>query len=148
MSRTANDGHYESVADYEILEHTADIGVLARGKSLAKVFEYVTRALAEIAGIWEPGSGEKVTIEVEAEDLGALLVDWLSEVLYLEDGRRAAIRGVEIDRVDPGRASGSIALGPLSSDSVEGVQIKAVTYHQLLVEEGPSGWTARVFFDI
>jgi len=136
------------VPDYEILEHTADIGVFARGRSLAEVFEHATRALAEIAGIWDPGSGEKVTIEVEAADAGALLVDWLSEVLYLEDERRAAIRGVGMDRVDAGRASGSVTLAPLSSDFAEGVQIKAVTYHQLLVEEGPSGWTARVFFDI
>jgi SHS2 domain-containing protein len=136
------------VAGYEILEHTADIGVLARGESLAEVFEHATRALAEIAGIWQPGSGEKVRIDVEAGDPGALLVDWLSEVLYLQDGRRAAIRGVEMGAVEAGRASGSIALGPLGSDSVEGVQIKAVTYHQLQVEKGPSGWTARVFFDI
>ena len=136
------------MADYEILEHTADVGVRVRGESLAEVFESVTRALAEIAGIWRPGSGEEVVIEVEADDLGALLVDWLSEVLYLEDGRRAAIANVEMTRVEPGRAAGALTLRPLDSDAVEGVQIKAVTYHQLLVERESGGWTARVFFDI
>ena len=141
-------GQYEVVGDYEILEHTADIGVLARGESLADVFESATRALAEIAGIWRPGSGEKVAIEVESEDLGSLLVDWLSEVIYLEDRRGAAVTGIEMDRVEPGHASGTLALVLLDSRPVEGVQIKAVTYHQLLVERDPSGWSARVFFDI
>ncbi|HZA40319.1 MAG TPA: archease [Actinomycetota bacterium] len=136
------------MADYEILEHTADIGVRAHGESLAEVFECATRALAEIAGIWRPGSGEEVKVEVEAEDPGALLVDWLSEVLYLEDGRDAAIAGVQMHRVAPGFASGAVSLSPLDSDPVEGVQIKAVTYHQLLVDQGPDGWSARVFFDI
>ena len=136
------------MADYEILEHTADIGVLARGVSLADVFGCTTRALAEIAGIWRPGPGEEVKIEVESDDLGALLVDWLSEVLYLEDGRRAAIAGVEMHRVEPGHASGTITLDPLGADPIEGVQIKAVTYHQLLVERASNGWGARVFFDI
>jgi SHS2 domain-containing protein len=141
-------GQYEGVGDYEILEHTADIGVLARGESLADVFGCATRALAEIAGIWHPGSGEKVAIEVESEDLGSLLVDWLSEVIYLEDRRAAAVSGIEMERVEPGHASGTLTLVPLDSEPVEGVQIKAVTYHQLLVERDPSGWSARVFFDI
>jgi SHS2 domain-containing protein len=136
------------VADYEILEHTADIGVRAYGETLAEVFECTTRALAEIAGIWHPGSGEEVMIEVESEDLGSLLVDWLSEVLYLEDERSAAIAGIEMTRVEHGHVSGAVTLRPLDSDPVEGVQIKAVTYHQLLVERAPGGWTARVFFDI
>ena len=136
------------MGNYEILDHTADIGVLARGESLADVFECTTRALADIAGIWRPGPGETVRIEVESRDAGALLVDWLSEVLYLQDGRSAAIAGIEMERVEPGVASGTVTLAPLGPDPVEGVQIKAVTYHQLVVEREPGGWSARVFFDI
>jgi len=136
------------VGTYEILEHTADVGILARGRSLPEVFECATRALAEIAGVWRPGTGDEVRVAVESDDLGSLLVDWLSEVLYLQDGRGAAVAGVDMARVEPGRASGSLTLVPLDSQHVEGVQIKAVTYHQLAVERSPAGWSARVFFDI
>lgn len=140
-----------SVADYEILEHTADVGILVRAESLADVFCCATRALAEIAGIWRPGSGDsgdEVRIEVESEDVGSLLVDWLSEVLYLEDAGNHAVAGIAMESVGGRRASGAVTLGPLEPESVEGVQIKAVTYHQLEVAREPHGWSARVFFDI
>ncbi|CAN5749566.1 archease [soil metagenome] len=133
---------------YEIVEHTADVGVRAQGASLAEVFEQATLGLCDIAGILAPGRGEEVDVKVEsAPDLGSLLVDWLSEVLYLHDTRGAAVAALRIDEVSPGRASGSVALTELRPESA-GTQVKAVTYHQLSVEQTPGGWAARVYFDI
>jgi SHS2 domain-containing protein len=98
--------------------------------------------------VWIPGDGSVVAIEVRADDLGALLVDWLSEVLFLQDARAAAIGGVRVDAVAEHRAAGSVTLAPLPDELDEGVQVKAVTYHQLRVEQTSEGWTATVFFDI
>jgi SHS2 domain-containing protein len=133
---------------YEILEHTADVGLAVEGDSLTEVFEVATRGLAEISGLWRPGRGDRISVEVHANDLGSLLVDWLSEVLYLHDARRALIGGVEVTMVAGHAAAGAVAFAPFDEETIEGVQIKAVTYHQLSVEKKSDVWRARVFFDI
>lgn len=136
------------MSPYEILEHTADIGLLARGETPEQVFEDATVGMLEIAGVWHPGDGATVEIEVEGPDLAAVLVDWLSEVLYVQDARNLSIGGVNVEAVSQHSAKGSVSVRPFTGDASEGVQIKAVTYHQLSVEQTNEGWTARVFFDV
>lgn len=133
---------------FEILEHTADVGILARGDSVEEVFEQATLGLADIMGISQPDQGSPVAVEVSGDDLGSLLVDWLSEVLWLHDSRDAVVGHVEVLSVRSGRAVGAVTLAPRGGADVAGTQVKAITYHQLSVEKGPDGWTARVFVDV
>jgi SHS2 domain-containing protein len=134
---------------FEILEHTADVGIRARGATLEEVFEAATRGLADIAGLWSRDDGERTAIEVEAPDLGALLVDWLEEVLWLHDSRDVLFGAVQVDRVGGGRASGSLTLVPRAGAGIAGTQVKAITYHQLRVERvTDSGWVAEVYVDV
>lgn len=133
---------------FEILEHTADVGLRARGKDLGTTIENAVRALAEIIGVWQPGEGDRIPIEAESGDAGGLLVDWLSEVLYLHETRNAAIAGIEVTSADDRRAEGSVTLVPLQAAPDEGVQVKAITYHQLKVERDEDGWLAEVFVDV
>ena len=66
--------------EFELLEHTADVGMRVRAPSLEAVIERATVGLAEIAGLWRPGreATDEIDIEVEAMDPGAILVDWLN----------------------------------------------------------------------
>ncbi len=84
----------EQMKGFEILEHTADVGVRSTGATPEECFEQATLGLADIMGIWRPDGGEEVALELEAADLGALLVDWLSEVVYLHDSRDADLAGL------------------------------------------------------
>ena len=82
-------------AGFELLEHTADVGIRARGATLEEAFEQATLGLAEVQGALAPGpeegapdpeepsreSREAVAVEVSAADPGGLVVDWLNEVL-------------------------------------------------------------------
>jgi SHS2 domain-containing protein len=111
------------VAGFELLEHTADVGIRARGATLEEAFEQATLGLAEVLGAlapggsggppgWSPGQsggpGEVVAVEVSAPDLGGLLVDWLNEILWLRETRDAWLAGVQVDRVGEGTAAGSV----------------------------------------
>jgi SHS2 domain-containing protein len=151
------------MAPFEILEHTADVGVRATGATLEETFEQAARGMCEIAGIWreeEKEEGEEVELSLAADDLGALLVDWLSEILYLHDSRRCAVAGVRADRIALGAGGeaegaggeadgrGAVSLLPLGDEPSEGVQVKAVTYHRLSVTRSAQGWTAEVYLDI
>jgi SHS2 domain-containing protein len=157
---------------FELLEHTADVGIRARGATLEEVFEQATLGLAEVLGALRPGPtatgagpavgrrprprperprpgpGEPVAVEVAAGDPGALLVDWLNEVLWLREVEQAAVAGVRVGRVGDGVAAGSVSF---SSDGPppDGTFVKAATYHQLRVEPDPGGgWLAEVYLDV
>lgn len=132
---------------FEILEHTADVGVRGWGKTLEQAFAQATRGLLDIVGVWKPGPGERESIHVQAHDLGALLVDWLGEILYLQDTRDVVVGGLEVSSVDDGRAVGWVELAPRPNE-IEGTAVKAITYHQLEVAERDGGWVAQVFLDI
>jgi SHS2 domain-containing protein len=135
---------------FEILEHTADVGLRAFGASPEEVFESATEALATIVGAWQPGAGhERETIAVEpAPDLEAALVDWLSEVLYLQDRRDAVIGGVEVRRASATGTDGVVMWGPRGDEVLQGTAVKAITYHQLRVEQTGAGWVAEVYVDV
>jgi SHS2 domain-containing protein len=134
-------------AGYELLEHTADVGIRARGASLEAAFEQATEALAEVLGALAPGPGAGVAVEVAAPDPGGLLVDWLNEVLWLLEVRRAALAGVRVDRVGDGTATGWVVLA--GGPAPDGTFVKAATYHRLRVEPDPrGGWLIEVFLDV
>jgi protein archease len=143
------------VAGFELLEHTADVGVRARGASLEEVFEQATLGLAEVLGAWRPAARgarwvEVVPAEGGSGDLGGLLVDWLGEVLYLLEVRDAALAAVRVDRVaaDGAEVVGSVALAGAGGAPLGGTPVKAVTYHRLRVERQAGGWLAEVYLDV
>jgi SHS2 domain-containing protein len=136
---------------FELLEHTADVGIRARGDSLEEVFEQATLGLAEVLGAWPAAGarpGEAVAVEVAAGDPGGLLVDWLNEVLWLREVRQAVVTGVRVERVGDGAAAGSVTLAG-GGPAPDGTFVKAVTYHRLRVEPDPGGgWLAEVYLDV
>jgi SHS2 domain-containing protein len=136
------------MSGYEILEHTADVGLRAHAQTVTTLFEQTTRGLCDIAGIWQDAPGSSVEIDLDARDRGGLMVDWLNEVLYVHDSRNVAVGSVEVDEVSERRARGRITVHPLAEGAETAIQVKAVTYHQLEVRESSSGWSATVFFDI
>ena len=155
-------GDPRPAAEYELLEHTADVGIRAWAGTLEAAFEQATEGMAEVLGALVPegsgppglspggseGPGEAVRVEVSADDPGGLLVDWLNEVLWLREVRQAALAGVRVERVTDSSASGWVAFsgdGPAPA----GTFVKAVTYHRLRVEPDPGGgWLIEVYLDV
>jgi SHS2 domain-containing protein len=89
-----------------------------------------------------------VAVVVSAGDPGALLVDWLNDVLWLREVRGALVAGVTVERVGEGSAAGSVTLAA-GGAGPDGTFVKAVTYHRLRVEPDPAGgWLAEVYLDV
>ncbi len=135
---------------YSLLEHPADVGIEATGSSLREAFEEAAHALlALILEISAPAASEQRLINLSCPDREQLLVRWLSEILYLFDGE--AFVPSEI-RFQAFSATGLTAL--LKGERLTRTRhrtkldVKAVTYHQLLVEETAAGARIRVFLDI
>lgn len=132
---------------FEIIEHTADVGVRCWGATIEECFEQAALGVLAINGAYVAGNGERETIELNAPDPGALLVDWLSEVLYLHDARDAVVTGLGVDSVGDGRLSGWVELRDRVGE-LEGTAVKAVTYHRLSVEESNGRWEALFYVDV
>lgn len=135
---------------FEILEHPADIGFRAFGKTRAELFANAALALISIASeVADVLPTVEYPIEVTAGDPESLLVAWLSEVLYYFDGRRIAFRRFRVDHVSSTRLAAA-GLGQPFDPTRHHVKliVKAVTWHQLRIRQHGGEWTAEVYLDI
>ena len=139
-----------SVADYEILEHTADIGFRATAATPAELFRNAALAMMAIAVDPATLSGnQEKNVDVSGDGYPDLLVNWLSEVLYLFDSDEFAGRDFRIDEIDENHLRAALIGEPRDPQRhTWELIIKAITYHQLKVEKADGRWQAEVFLDI
>ena len=134
-------------APFELLEHPADFRLRARGATLAEVFANAAHGMmAYLFGdeLVEAKPERWDRIEITAPDREALLVDWLSELLYRATSGYCAFVGFEVDEIDEQRLAAKV--GIVSATAID--DIKAVTHHELTVRKCDDGWEATVVFDI
>ena len=132
---------------HELVEHTADVGLRAWGPSLEDVFSEAAIGLIAVMGRAE-GASVRERVDVEAPDLDALFVDWLSEVLFLFEARQVVPTHVRVlidrDACALSATIDGVGAGTSSSFVQEGPAVKAVTYHGLRVSEHE----ALVYLDV
>jgi SHS2 domain-containing protein len=139
------------VQRYRILEHTADVGFEAQGRTLAEVFRNAGLALMSL--IIDPVSVRPmhfVTIPAEARDSEGLLVNWLSEILYLQDAEGWLFSVFNVDELTEHKILGTGQGERYNRDRHHfKLLVKAITYHQLVLEKKAEGyWRAQVYVDI
>ncbi len=135
---------------YVILDHPADMGIEAYGKNLKEAFEEAAIALNSIIldlTTVEPIQHRK--IEIKASDYEHLLVKWLSEILYLYDGDNFVCCEFDIEDLNPNFLKAEVK-GEIFNNQKHQTKldVKAVTYHQILVCENSERGLVRVFLDI
>jgi SHS2 domain-containing protein len=135
---------------FEVIEHPADVGFVAYGRTLEELFTNAALAMLSLACDLE-GIEERERREVEAAgtDTESLLYAWLAEILAVWDAEQLAFRRVEVSHLAGGHVRGT-AYGEKFDKTRHraGTYIKAVTYHQLRVEQTPEGWRAQVYLDV
>jgi len=134
---------------YEVLEHTADIGIVAYGQRLEDAFANAAVGLFNLITDLDQVKEETFReIEVEANDQEGLLVGWLNELIYLFDAENILFRRFEFQELCPTRLKAR-AFGEKVDTSRHPIKlgVKAATYHQLQVKKG-DGYRVQVIFDI
>jgi len=139
---------------YEYLEHTADIKFLAYGDTLEEVFENAALAMFNVIIDTSKVSGETAReISLTSPDLESLLVDWLSELLYLFEVDEVIFWKFQVEEIK--EEEGEYSIKDLASGEQYypeshpfETEIKAVTYNQLELEKTTEGWKAQVVVDI
>ena len=141
---------------YEILEHPADVGFLAYGRTLAELFENAALALCALACAPERIE-ERLEREIAAQaaDPESLLYTWLAEILAVADAERLVFRRAKVSSLreqasgKPGEVHG-ILFGEKFDRArhAAGTYIKAVTLHQFALERTAERFRARVYLDL
>jgi SHS2 domain-containing protein len=135
---------------FRVLEHTADIGFEAFGSTREEVFVNAARALFHLIIERDSVSPREVaSLQVEGRDPPSLLVNWLSELLYLHDAEDWIFRDFEVRSLQD-TSLAALARGEKfdSHRHQAKLLVKAITYHQLALEKTHGGWRACVYVDI
>ena len=131
---------------YEILEHKADLKIRAFGKTKEELFENAMIGMFEGARYEDEGKKIKKEIKVSSQDLLSLLVDFLSEILYLSEVNHQVYYQIQFKKFTDKNIEG-ILLGKKLKRI--GVVIKGVTYHDLDIhQKKDKTWEATILFDI
>lgn len=138
------------MGSYQLLEHTADMGIEASGETLEELFAQAAYGLLEImTGTPQAAAREEKSVTLTAADPEELLVNWLNEILYLFEIQKFLPVDFEIEEVRGERLLARVRGEPFDPQRhlVER-EVKAVTYHQLRLEKTDGLWQARIYVDL
>ena len=131
---------------FEEIPHPADWSFRAFGKDLRELFESAAFALFAMQGAASTDAPETArAVEISGIDYESLLVNWLTELLWLQESRREIYPRCQIDALSPTSLRARVFGTPIRQiDKI----IKAVTYHNLKIEQTANGWEAVVVVDV
>ena len=135
---------------FEVLDHTADIGLIVYGEDLKTLFENAGEAFFHlITDMKRVRRRVQRRIEIGKESLERLMVDWLSELLYLHDVEYLLFREFKIESVGEDGLRAVVRGEPFQEGvHVIKTEVKAVTYHQIEVRKENGKCRAQIIFDL
>ena len=141
----------DQMKPYEYVEHTADMGLLVRGKSLPDLLKNAAQGLFEtIAVVDTVDETDAVTIHLMAESVEELFVAWLDELIFRHETEEIFFKRADIQQCSDTEVLATVYGEPVNFDKHEVyTEIKSVTYHQLqVVRKCDGSWFAQVIFDL
>ena len=133
---------------YEILEHKADLRIKVFGETKEELFSNALFGMTESQKpeITKPEEKNQRLIKIKSLDLSSLLVDFLSEVLYLSEVNQEVYNNIQFKKFTNKNIEGTLSGNKLKKI---GVIVKGVTYHDLDIhQKKDKTWEATVLFDI
>ena len=134
---------------FELLPHTADVRIKAKGSTLGYLFEAALEGLCKVIQPDYPFMDLDYTIIIEFEiksfDETSLLIDFLSYVLTRMHNIRAIFPKVDIKELESGKMK-AIIYGA----NIEGfaTDVKAVTYHEAEIIIKDNFYETMIVLDI
>lgn len=135
---------------FEVMEHTADIGIRSFGATRREAFENAAMGMFSIlCDIDRVEARQTYRVEVEADDIETLLVEWLNELLYLHESEEVLLKNIIVTELSETRI-----VGRGRGEHVDHkrhklyADIKAATFYMLRLQQTERGWQAEVIFDV
>ena len=135
---------------YEHFEHTADLGFRIKANTLPELFEQA--GLCLFAAIVERVEAIQPNLErqfsITGTEIDFLFFDWLRALLLLADEEKLVLGKFAVTLSDNGLTATAWGEPLDPSRHLISREVKAITYHELLVEQTDTGWLAEVIVDI
>lgn len=137
---------------FELIEHTADIGLIAYGETKEELFENAGEGLFSIiTNINEVSPVEEFDISTSGEDLEDLFICWLNELIYFWEVNKVLLCKFKVSIKEDTFLEGKIS-GERFDHSRHTIEhgVKAVTYYDFKLEYDRKNniWTAKVIIDV
>ncbi|HUP32827.1 MAG TPA: archease [Gaiellaceae bacterium] len=128
---------------HRFVAHTGEVQIEIEAPTEARVFAEAARALAEMID-GARGQAAVRELHLDAADRTSLLAEWLSELVFLAETEAfVPERIIELDLAD--RSLHATVGGHTGTPRH---LVKAVTYHDLTLEDRDGRWFARVVLDV
>lgn len=137
---------------YQYYNHEADIGIQAWGNSIEEAFSEGTQAMLDLISNDKNRKRKILEIEIQAQDLEMLWIEWLNRILAEMDIRNMIVRSCKVKKIIK-REQDIVLIGEIKcmDDSViksKKREVKAATYCQAKVEKQKKGWMVRCVLDL
>mgnify|MGYP006287272577 CR=1 FL=1 len=141
--------HYPSCMRYKFFRHTADAMYQAYGKTIEEAFSNAASAMFSVmVDVDKVQPKVKRTVAAEGSDYGALLYNFLEELIFLIDTEGFLLSDIEDIKIKDNRLEAT-AIGDTDIDSYEhSGDVKAVTYNNMFVKEDKGRWVVQVVLDL
>ncbi|MBN1156303.1 archease [Candidatus Woesearchaeota archaeon] len=134
---------------YKLIDSiTSDVMFEVYGKNLKELFANAAEALfSVICKIEEIEPKSEKEVELSAESIDELFIEWLQELIAMVDVEEMFFSSFVIEEINENRVLARIRGEPIIPEKGSTV-VKAVTYHKFKLEKTKSGFRATVSFDI
>lgn len=137
---------------YELIEHTADIGIRIFGKDYNELFANAAFGLFDhIADLSHIKCNHVEQITIKSTNIEELLVDWLNELLYLFSVKKYLFCQFSVTVEEKKNLKAivkGVKLNPADLEKIIKLEIKAATYHGLKIEQRNNLFVGEVIFDV
>ncbi|AGG06402.1 MULTISPECIES: archease [Dehalococcoides] len=134
---------------YKLIQHTADVGIVAQGASMGDAFGFAASGLFSLITDTSTLKQDKIiSLEFISDSYENLLVKWLNELIYIFDTQILVFGRFEV-AVNSAFKLTAICFGQkVNADTPLHHYVKAATYHLLKVKKITGGYKLQVLLDI
>ena len=135
---------------YELIDHTADIGIRVNEPSIKDLFQTAAHAMYDQVTDRSKLKGMYIKeIHVKGMDRPDLLINWLRELLWCWTIDSQLVKQIKITEMYDDQIRANFfydEFDPVQHEILK--DVKAVTYHGISVDETDTGWEATIIFDV
>lgn len=131
---------------FKVIDHPSDVGIIAFGRNHREVFENAAYGMFSLmADIRCVDTKKEIKVKVAGEEPESLLINWLNELIYLEDSQKMLFSKFTITRLTNTELAATVAGDQINVERHSFARpIKAVTFSQLQLAANQ----AKIIFDV
>jgi SHS2 domain-containing protein len=135
---------------YELIDHTADIGIKVWGRTKKELFQNAAEAMFDLIVDKKTVKIKRtVKLNLKAPDIRELFVSWLRELLYQYSAKRMIFKKITVTDSSDTQINASASGEKIDNKRhIFKNDLKAVTYHGLDIKKTKAGWQTQVIFDV